>query len=195
MTKYGIGMTTGQSTTLEVTFTTPTIKGSTLAACKATSSQSDVWQKKGRPWCEHCRRMGHIKDTCWKVHSKPANWKPNCSTPNSREQLEMLQKPFSQQNPIGMASLAQKRIFQNGLTVKMETPKLLDCGLKCLRSHDWGWKSIPHLQSMSGELDNQNCWWVFVQGDEYRLYKSHEELNSWLCTFGSQTGLQFTFYQ
>ena len=34
----------------------------------------------------------------------------------------MLQKPFSQQNPIGMASLAQKGTFQNALTVKMEAP-------------------------------------------------------------------------
>ena len=33
----------------------------------------------------------------------------------------MLQKPFSQQNPIGMGSLAQKGVFQNALIVKMET--------------------------------------------------------------------------
>ena len=100
-----------------------------MATCEATSFQNDVWQKKGRPWCEHCRRMGHIKDTCWKLRSKPADWKPNCYTPNNREQLEMLQKPFSQQNPIGMGSLAQKGTFQNALTVKNGNPKLLDCGV------------------------------------------------------------------
>ena len=42
----------------------------------------------------------------------------------------MLQKPFSQQNPIGMGSLAQKGTFQNALTVKMETPNywIVDSG-------------------------------------------------------------------
>jgi len=29
-----------------------------------------------RPWCEHCHTDGHTKDICWKLHGKPANWKP-----------------------------------------------------------------------------------------------------------------------
>ena len=32
--------------------------------------------KKGRPWCEHCRRPGHTRETCWKIHGKPHDWKP-----------------------------------------------------------------------------------------------------------------------
>ena len=24
-----------------------------------------------RPWCDHCRKWGHTRDTCWKIHGKP----------------------------------------------------------------------------------------------------------------------------
>ena len=30
-----------------------------------------------RAYCEHCKKMGHTKDTCWTLHGKPADWKPN----------------------------------------------------------------------------------------------------------------------
>ncbi|KAF7821706.1 Retrovirus-related Pol polyprotein from transposon TNT 1-94 [Senna tora] len=30
-------------------------------------------QKKGRPWCDHCHRTGHVKDKCWKLHGKPSD--------------------------------------------------------------------------------------------------------------------------
>ena len=29
-----------------------------------------------RTYCEHCKKMGHTKDTCWTLHSKPVDWKP-----------------------------------------------------------------------------------------------------------------------
>ena len=28
---------------------------------------------KEKQWCEHCNRPYHTKDTCWKLHGKPAN--------------------------------------------------------------------------------------------------------------------------
>ncbi|KAF5948218.1 hypothetical protein HYC85_014175 [Camellia sinensis] len=40
-------------------------------------NNNDNRPKKGRPWCDHCRRSGHTKDTCWKIHGKPADWKPS----------------------------------------------------------------------------------------------------------------------
>ncbi|RVW95017.1 Retrovirus-related Pol polyprotein from transposon TNT 1-94 [Vitis vinifera] len=30
----------------------------------------------GRPWCDHCRKPGHSRETCWKIHGKPVDWKP-----------------------------------------------------------------------------------------------------------------------
>lgn len=75
---------------------------------------SDNKQKGERPWCEHCRKVGHIKDTCWKLHGKLVDWKPRHhndhdskayvadvasdnsitseSTPFSKEQIETLQR-------------------------------------------------------------------------------------------------------
>ena len=59
--------------------------------------------KKGRPYCDHCKKSGHTRETCWEIHGKPANWKPSryskdqdtqanaaATSPFSPEQLEML---------------------------------------------------------------------------------------------------------
>lgn len=32
---------------------------------------------KGKTWCDHYRKLGHTKETYWKIHEKLANWKPN----------------------------------------------------------------------------------------------------------------------
>ena len=29
-----------------------------------------------RTYCEHCKKLGHTKDTCWALHGKPVYWKP-----------------------------------------------------------------------------------------------------------------------
>jgi len=38
---------------------------------------NDNRPRRGRPWCDHCRKPGHTKDTCWKLHGKPVDWKPS----------------------------------------------------------------------------------------------------------------------
>ncbi|KAL5821546.1 hypothetical protein ACOSQ3_023428 [Xanthoceras sorbifolium] len=30
---------------------------------------------KPKVWCDHCNKPRHTRDTCWKLHGKPANWK------------------------------------------------------------------------------------------------------------------------
>ncbi|KAI5405367.1 hypothetical protein KIW84_052229 [Lathyrus oleraceus] len=32
--------------------------------------------KKGRGWCDHCKRPEHTKETCWVLHGKPTDMKP-----------------------------------------------------------------------------------------------------------------------
>lgn len=31
--------------------------------------------QRDRQWCDHCNKPYHTRDTCWKLHGKPANWK------------------------------------------------------------------------------------------------------------------------
>ena len=56
-----------------------TMEGSTFAARGYSNSNYDNRQKKGRPWCDHCNKPGHVKENCWKIHGKPADWKPSKS--------------------------------------------------------------------------------------------------------------------
>ncbi|RVW81318.1 Retrovirus-related Pol polyprotein from transposon TNT 1-94 [Vitis vinifera] len=72
--------------------------------------------KRGRPWCDHCRKPGHSRETCWKIHGKPVDWKPRQplekegrgnhvatdeqspqpeASPFNKEQMEMLHKLLS----------------------------------------------------------------------------------------------------
>ncbi|PON98873.1 LOW QUALITY PROTEIN: hypothetical protein TorRG33x02_054880 [Trema orientale] len=107
------------------------------------------------PWCDHCQRPGHTKEICWKLHGKPANWKPRRQTDGrgfqviteeektekggsafSKEQMEQLQAMFNQTQVQSMAqtipncSLAQTGDYQSAFTIKSETknPCIIDSG-------------------------------------------------------------------
>ena len=87
---------------------------STLAVKGVNNQLGDNRGRKGRPWCDHCRKQGHTRDSCWKLHRRPADSKPNprayqsssaeqtSGTPSStplvfsKEQLEQIQQLFSQ---------------------------------------------------------------------------------------------------
>lgn len=82
----------------------------------------DNRSRKRRQWCDHCRKPGQTKDTRWKIHKKPVNWKPsrpqperengghNATTEDSpasptnnpfgKEQIEALKKLFSHRSQI-----------------------------------------------------------------------------------------------
>lgn len=57
----------------------PATEGSALVTCSPFNSKpaGGDQKKNGRPWCDHCKRPGHTKDNCWKIHGKPADWKPS----------------------------------------------------------------------------------------------------------------------
>ena len=51
------------------------VDGSALVPCSVPANRSNGEQWK-RLWCDHCNCTGHTRDTCWKIHGKPANWTP-----------------------------------------------------------------------------------------------------------------------
>ncbi|KAK0588461.1 hypothetical protein LWI29_001328 [Acer saccharum] len=51
-------------------------EGSALTVHGNHTSLDGRQKRGGRPWCDHCRRPGHYKNTCWKIHGKPTDWKP-----------------------------------------------------------------------------------------------------------------------
>ncbi|RVW64365.1 hypothetical protein CK203_046990 [Vitis vinifera] len=94
----------------------PTLDASALAARSFNSIGGDR-QKRDRPWCDYCKKLGHSKEACWKLHGKPTDWKPKPRfdrdgrahvaansestsvpepSPFNKEQMEMLQKLLSQ---------------------------------------------------------------------------------------------------
>ena len=54
----------------------PTIENSTLAfRGSETGGEKKNEKKTERPWCNHCKKASHTRETCWKLHGKPQNWK------------------------------------------------------------------------------------------------------------------------
>ncbi|KAK3037893.1 hypothetical protein RJ639_032123 [Escallonia herrerae] len=43
--------------------------------------------KKKRPWCDHCKKSWHTRETCWKIHGKPLNWKKKNGSDNRAFQV------------------------------------------------------------------------------------------------------------
>ncbi|RVW34323.1 Retrovirus-related Pol polyprotein from transposon RE1 [Vitis vinifera] len=94
----------------------PTLDASAFAARSFNSSGGNR-QKRDRPWCDYCKKLGYYKEACWKLHGKSADWKPKPRfdrdgrahvaanfestsvpepSPFNKEQMEMLQKLLSQ---------------------------------------------------------------------------------------------------
>ncbi|GAV70451.1 UBN2_3 domain-containing protein [Cephalotus follicularis] len=135
----------------------PTIPESSALMSRRTIFTNDK-QRNGKPWCDHCRKPGHTKETCWKLHGKPADWKPKNerdhdsqgftitaqeppqSSPElhsfSTEQIDLLQSMLSQlqssssSKTIESGLVAQKGMFSNALSVKAEKFKswIVDSG-------------------------------------------------------------------
>ncbi|KAL7590018.1 hypothetical protein Lser_V15G38280 [Lactuca serriola] len=66
-----------------------------------TSTHHGKSQKsQGRPWCEHCKVPGHWKHGCWKLHGKPADWKPSSARFNKENRANLTTYPEPYNNEI-----------------------------------------------------------------------------------------------
>lgn len=59
----------------ESTNLSPTVESFALAVHASRgfhqSSNADNRPRRGRPWCDHCRKPGHLIGCYWKIHGKP----------------------------------------------------------------------------------------------------------------------------
>ncbi|XP_073132807.1 uncharacterized protein [Henckelia pumila] len=110
-----------------------TLDSSALASTQSPDSKSF----RGRPWCEHCRRPGHTKETCWKLHGKPPNWKPRgnvaISPQFNSDQLNILHNLISQaqgtpaiSHRINSGNIAQRDNLITDLHAQTSTPWIVD---------------------------------------------------------------------
>ena len=52
------------------------------------SNDGNKPRKGGRPWCNHCERPGHTRNTCWNIHGKLVNWKPKSTSAEDTPSVE-----------------------------------------------------------------------------------------------------------
>ena len=103
----------------------PTLEGSAFAACGSNpqNQQDTCQQRKGRPWCDHCAKPGHTKDTYWKIHGKPADWSDRDNRANSISAVKE-QLPAAQSSPF---TKEQLEVLQELLNSTLLLPHLLAC--------------------------------------------------------------------
>lgn len=55
----------------------PETERSVLVTKKTNQSADQKGQKhRKRPYCDYCHKKGHTQNSCWRLHGKPADWKP-----------------------------------------------------------------------------------------------------------------------
>ena len=52
-----------------------TTNGYALVTNNFNKDDKKYGKKDGKLWCDHCERYYHTRETCWKIHGKPPNWK------------------------------------------------------------------------------------------------------------------------
>ena len=110
-------------------------------------------EEKEKRWCDFCNKSGHIRDKCWKLHGKPANFSKGSNSGKafqisidqqqkigtedkvfSKSQMELLQKMFNN-------SISQSILLIGPFQLKQEQI----CGLWSHRPHGRFIKLIFYL--------------------------------------------------
>ncbi|KAE8702627.1 putative pterin-4-alpha-carbinolamine dehydratase-like [Hibiscus syriacus] len=70
-----------------------------------TQSSSSSRTKKDRSICDFCKKVGHLKDQCWKLHGKLGDWKPSSSQPPPESHSKKVNPELDSKKTIGNARL------------------------------------------------------------------------------------------
>jgi len=96
---------------------------SSALVVEATANKASDQTNKPRVWCDHCNKPRHTRETCWKIHGKPANHKSNRqgeksirppassansaeSTPFNKEQIDQILKLLKTTTTYGNPSVS-----------------------------------------------------------------------------------------
>ncbi|KAL4272060.1 hypothetical protein GQ457_13G018580 [Hibiscus cannabinus] len=60
-----------------------------------THAGSGSRSRKGCPGCDYCKKLGHLRDRCWKLHGKPSDGKPLHHPPSRDSPVAMVAPPGS----------------------------------------------------------------------------------------------------
>ena len=82
----------------------------------AGSSGPSLRQSK-RTYCEHCKKLGHAKDTCWTLHGKPTNWKPR--QPNKAHSHQASTETQADKTPTEIRQLTSSVGFNSNQLAKL----------------------------------------------------------------------------
>lgn len=73
-------------------------------------------QPKKEDVCEHCKKPRHTAETCWDLHGKPPDWKPNSfetkGRGGSRAYLSGIENQDNAEKPSGTASFSKEQLDQ-----------------------------------------------------------------------------------
>ncbi|KAL5816550.1 hypothetical protein ACOSQ3_024928 [Xanthoceras sorbifolium] len=78
-----------------------TVETSALLVLETAANKAEHHYKKSdekpRAWCDFCNRPRHTRETCWKLHGKPANWKSSRPSRAVASANEAEISPFSKE--------------------------------------------------------------------------------------------------
>lgn len=86
----------------------------------------------GRPWCDHCKRPGHTKESCWKIHGRPVDWKPLGHTASSSQfspdQMNILHSIINRAQIQGSQMSSTGAVVQQGNLSTTSSSWIVDSG-------------------------------------------------------------------
>lgn len=74
---------------------------------EATANKVALPPNQPRVWCEHCNKPRHTRETGWKLHGKPANWKSNRPSNKSNNQPAPPSANSADSNPFSTEQVDQ----------------------------------------------------------------------------------------
>ena len=96
-----------------------TIEGSAFAVGGGYNKNTPHLPKpdeKPRVWCDFCNKPRHTRETCWRIHGKPANWKSKAER-NSRNPTanEVEASPFTKEQMAQLHALLKSTSSSSGI--------------------------------------------------------------------------------